>query len=105
MRGFNLPVWCLKEVNTVGIFDVVQRYIELVQKEGNEAHQKAVEIGKIASAKPSLAHSLKALLTSENCQKGMREYLRSFEDGKVMELAEAIGVENNVLADISRLLV
>ena len=103
MRGLNLPVWCLEEVDTVGIFDVVQKYIELVQKEGNEAHKKAVEIGKVASAKPSLADSLFALLTSENCQKGMREYLRSFESGKVMELATAIGAENNVLVDIRRL--
>jgi len=103
MRGLNLPVWCLEEVDTVSIFNVVQKYIELVQKEGNEAHKKAVEIGKIASAKASLADSLFALLTSENCQKGMREYLRSFESGKVMELATAIGSENNVLADIRRL--
>ncbi len=103
MRGLNLPVWCLEDVDTVGIFDVVQRYIELVQKEGNEAHKKAVEIGKIASAKPSLADNLFALLTSENCQKGMRKYLSSFEGGKVMELATVIGAENNVLVDIRRL--
>jgi hypothetical protein len=103
MRGLSLPVWCLEEVDTVGIFDVVQRYIELVQKEGNEAHKKAVEIGKISSAKPSLADNLFALLTRENCQKGMREYLRSFEGGKVMELAMAIGAESNVFADIRRL--
>lgn len=104
MGGLNLPVWCLEEVDTVGIFDVVQRYIELVQKEeGNEAHKKAVEIGRIASAKPSIAEGLFTLLTSENCQKGMREYLRIFEGGKVMELAAAIGAENNVLADICRL--
>lgn len=103
MRGLNLPVWCLEEVDTIGIFDVVQKYIELVQKEGNEAHKKAVEIGKVASAKPSLTDSLFALLTSENCQKGMREYLRSFEGGKVLELATVIGAENNVLADIRRL--
>ncbi|MDK2988953.1 MAG: hypothetical protein PWR16_482 [Methanoculleus sp.] len=103
MRELSLPVWCLEEVDTVGIFDVVQKYIELVQKEGNEAHKKAVEIGKIASAKPYLADSLFALLTKENCREGMREYLRSFEGGKVMELATAIGAENNVLADIRRL--
>jgi len=103
MRGLNLPVWCLEEVDTVGIFDVVRKYIELVQKEGNEAHKKAVEIGKIASAKPSLADNLFALLTSENCQKGMRGYLHYFEDGKVMQLAKAIGTENNVLADIRRI--
>lgn len=98
-----LPVWCLEEVDTIGIFDVVQKYIELVQKEGNEAHKKAVEIGKIASAKPSLSDGLFSLLTSENCQKGMREYLRSFEGGKVMELAMEIGAQNNVLTDIRRL--
>jgi hypothetical protein len=103
MRGLNLPVWCLEEVDTFVIFDVVQRYIELVQKEGNEAHKKAVEIGKIASAKPSLADNLFSLLTSENCQKGMREYLRSFEGGKVMELAAAIGAENSVITDLRRL--
>jgi hypothetical protein len=103
MRDLNLPVWCLEEMDTLGIFDVVQKYIELVQKEGNEAHKKAVEIGKIATVKASLADNLFALLTSENCQKGMREYLRTFEGGKVMELATAIGAENNVLDDIRRL--
>jgi hypothetical protein len=103
MRGLNFPVWCLEEVDTVGIFDVIQKYIELVQKEGNEAHKKLIEIGKIAIAKPSLADSLSELLTSENCQKGMHEYLRSFENGIVMELGTAIGAENNVLADIRRL--
>ena len=103
MRGLKLPVWCLEEVDTVGIFDVIQKYIELVQKEGKEAHKKAVEIGKIASAKPSLADNLCALLTSENCQNGMREYLHSFEGGKFIELAAGIGAEDNVLADIRHL--
>jgi hypothetical protein len=103
MRGLNLPVWCLKEVDTFGVFDVVHKYIELVQMEGSEAHKKAVEIGKIASIKPLLGDNLSVLITSENCQQGMREYLRSFEDGKVVELAKAIGAENNVIADIRRL--
>lgn len=104
MRSLSgLPVWCLEEVDDFGIFDVVQKYIDLVQKEGNEAHKKAVEIGKIASAKPSLADNLSVLLTSDNCQKGMRKYLRLFEDGKIMELATAISAENNVLTDIRRL--
>jgi len=103
MRGLNLPVWCLKSVDSFGIYDVVQKYIELVQKEGNEAHKKAVEIGKIALAKPSLADNLSTLLTIENCQKGMREYLFTFEDGKIMEIATEIGAIDNVLIDIRRL--
>ena len=103
MREWKLPVWCLEEVDTFGIYDVIHKYIELLQKEGNEAHKKAVEIGKIASAKPSLADSLIALLSSEKYQEGMRAYLRSFEGGKVIELATTIGAENNVIADIRRL--
>lgn len=104
MRNLSgLPVWCLEEVDDISIFDMVQKYIELVQKEGGEAHKKAVEIGKVASAKPSLADNLSALLTGDNCQKGMCKYLRSFEGGKIMELATAIGAENNVLTDIRRL--
>ena len=103
MRRLNLPVWCLEEVDTTGVFDMVQRYIELVQKEGNEAHKKAVEIGRLASNKPYLINNLSELLTSEMCQKGMREFLHSFEGGRVIELAAAIGAKNNVLADICRL--
>lgn len=103
MRGLGLPVWCLEEVGEFGIFDVVRKYIELVQQEGNEAHKKAVEIGKIAANKPTLADNLFALLTVDNCQKGMREFLRSFESGGIMELATTIGAENNVLADVRKL--
>jgi len=103
MRGFGLPVWCLAEVDDNGVFDVVQKYIELVQKEGNEAHKKAVEIGKIAIVKTTLADSLSALLTSENCQNGMREFLKSFESGKILSLAGEIGATSTRLSDISAL--
>lgn len=103
MRNFGLPVWGLEEIDELGVFDVVEKYIELVQKEGNEAHTKAVEIGKIASAKPILADNLFALLKGDNCRKGMEEYLHSFEGGKIMELAKEIGAEGSVIADIRKL--
>ena len=104
LRDFGLPIWCLEEVDTAGAFSLVQKYIELVQKkEGDETHKRAVEIGKAASAKPSLADSLSALLTAENCQKGMREFLRSFDGGRIMDLANEIGAQSNVLADVRRL--
>jgi len=101
MRGLGLPVWCLAEVDDYGVYDVVQKYIELVQKEGNEAHKKAVEIGKIAIVKTTLPENLAVLL--ENCQKGMREFLTSFEGGKILSLATEIGASGNVLADIRAL--
>ena len=103
MRGLGLPVWCLAEVDNCGVYDVVQKYIELVQKEGNEAHKKAVEIGKIATVKTTLSKNLSALLTGENCQRGMREFLTSFEGGKILSLADEIGASGNVLSDIRTL--
>jgi len=104
MRGFGLPVWCLVEVDDFGIYDIVQNYIELVQKEGSEAHKKAVEIGKVAAVKTTLPENLAALLTAENCRKGMQKFLTSFEGGKILSLAAEIRAsENDVLADIRAL--
>lgn len=103
MHKLGLPVWCLEEVDVAGVFGVVQKYIEFVQKEGNEAHKKAVEIGMIASVRPQLSDNLFRLLTIESCQKGMREYLSSFEGGRVLELAESIGAKNDVISDIRHL--
>ena len=74
MRGLGLPVWCLAEVDNYGVYDVIQKYIELVQKEGYEAHKKAIEIGKIAIAKPTLSENLASLLTEENCRQGMLQF-------------------------------
>lgn len=103
MREMQFPVWCLEEIDGSGAYNMIRKYIELVQSEGKTAHGKAVEIGKAAATKPALAGNLAALITKENCQKGMREYLSVFADGKVMELAKVIGARDNVLADTRRL--
>jgi hypothetical protein len=100
MRALELPVWCLSEVDINGVFDVVQMYIELVQLEGKEAHGKAMRIGEVAVVKPTLADHLVALLTVENCQNGMRKFLKSFEGGNLQSLADEIGASGNILADI-----
>lgn len=103
MRGLGLPVWCLAEADDYGVYDVVQKYIELVQKEGNEAHKKAVEIGMVTTVKTTLPENLAALLTVDNCQRGMREFLSSFEGGKILSLATEIGASGNELEDIRAL--
>ncbi|MBF0233944.1 MAG: hypothetical protein HQK65_13030 [Desulfamplus sp.] len=103
MRNFGLPIWCLAEIDENGVYDVVQKYMELVQVEGNEAHKKAVEIGRIAHVKTTLPDNLAALLTGPNCQKGMRQFLASFEDGKILSFADEIGASGNVIEDIRTL--
>lgn len=103
MRLLGLPVWVLSEVDDYGVYDIVEKYITLVQKEGKEAHQVAIEIGKVAEVKTNLGDNLHALITKVNCKKGMLEFLKTFEGGKILDLAKAIGAEGNLIDDIRNL--
>lgn len=103
MRDLAYPVWCLEDIDTTGVFDLVKLYIKLVQCKGDEAHDVANEIGKIAIHRPSSAQNLKALLTPDNCKKGMSLFLERFEGGKLIAVAKEIGAEDSVLTDIKKL--
>lgn len=103
MRDLSYPVWCLEDMDTTGVFDLVKLYIKLVQSKGDEAHDVANEIGKIAIQRLSSAQNLKSLLTLDNCKKGMRIFLERFEGGKLLNVAKEIGAEDSVLADIKKL--
>ncbi|MDO4575196.1 MAG: hypothetical protein Q4D98_08285 [Planctomycetia bacterium] len=103
MRELSYPVWCLEDVDTTGVFDLVKLYIKLVQSKGDDAHDVANEIGKIAIQRPSSANNLKALLTLNNCKKGIRIFLERFESGKLLNIAKEIGAEDSVLTDIKKL--
>lgn len=103
MRDLSYPVWCLGDMDATGVFDLVELYIKLVQSKGDEAHDVANEIGKIAIQRPSSAQNLKALLTFDNCKKGISNFLERFEGGKLLTVAKEIGAEGTVLADIKKL--
>lgn len=103
MRGLSYPVWCLENRDTTGVFDLVKLYIKLVQSKGDDAHDVANEIGKIAIKCPSSAQNLKELLTLGNCKKGMHIFLERFEDGKLLHIAKEICAEDSVLSDIKKL--
>ena len=103
MRELSYPVWCLEDVDTTGVFDIVKLYIKLVQSKGDEAHDVANEIGKISIQRPSSTQNLKALLTPDNCRQGMLLFLERFENRKLLNLAKEIGAEDVVLSDIKKL--
>jgi len=103
MRELGYPVWCLREVDTTGVYDIVKKYIALVQSEGKATHNIAIEIGKIAMQKPSVVQNLHAILTPEKCKEGMMEFLKHFEDGKLIELAKEIGAEELLPIDIKKI--
>ena len=103
MRNLAYPVWCLEDVDTAGVFDLVKLYIKLVQSNGDNAHDVANEIGKIALQRPSSAQNLKNLLTQDNCKTGMRIFIERFENGKLLNVAKEIGADGTVLTDIKNL--
>ena len=103
MRQLELPVWCLAEVDNHGIYEYVEKYIELVQKEGKEAHQKAIEIGNIALNKDTLGDTLAKFISKPKCQEGMREFLTRFENGDILTLAKDIGAETSLINDVQKL--
>jgi hypothetical protein len=103
MRELNYPVWCLEDVDHLGVFDIVKKFIALVQSKGDDAHDIANDIGKIAMQRPSSAKNLKDLLTAENCKKGIQLFLERFDGGKLIKLAKEIGAEEAVLTDIKKL--
>jgi len=103
MRELGYPVWCLQEVDTAGVYDIIKRYIALVQSEGKETHNIAIEIGKIAMQRPSVVQSLQAILTPAKCKEGMLEFLKHFEYGKLLALAKEIGAEDLLLGDIKKI--
>lgn len=103
MREFVYPVWTLEEVDNAGVYDIVKKYITLVQSDGQAAHDIAIDIGKIAIQRTSSEQNLADLLTAENCQKGMSLFLEHFDGRKLLSLAGEIGATDRVLTDIKKL--
>ena len=103
MRDFVSPVWTLEEVDNTGVYDIVKKYIALIQSDGKAAHTIAIEIGKIGMQRSSCGDHLQALLTADNCLNGMSLFIQHFEGGKLSTLAKEIGASDHVLSDIKKL--
>ncbi len=103
MREFVYPVWTLEEIDNAGVYDIVKKYIALVQSDGKAAHDIAIDIGKIAIQRKSSEQNLRNLLTAENCQKGMSLFLEHFDGRRLLSLADEIGASDHVLSDIKKL--
>lgn len=103
MRDFGYPIWSLEEIDNTGVFDIIKKYISLVQSEGKLTHNIAIEIGKIVKQKPSLPANLKNILNEDNCRAGMMSFLNHFEDGKLILLAKKNHAEELLPLDIKKI--
>ena len=78
MQNLGLPVWCLKAVDDDGVYDIISKYILLVQKEGEDAHQIAKEIGAESLKNDKIVSRLHDLLTPGKLPQRHAEVYRRF---------------------------
>ncbi len=103
MREIGYPVWCLEELDRTGIYELLDLYIQLVQKDNDKADDVANRIGKYALAHKNCEEKLKALLAQPNPQEGTRLFLERFEAGRLWQVAAEIQAQNAVLNDVKGL--
>lgn len=103
MKELSFPIWTLKyilsERETTTTKEVLAEIIDLfcgIANSNNIGTSKtdsdiAISIGKSAISNREAATDLKKLLSKENCTNGMLSYLKEFENGLLVELAEQVG--------------
>jgi len=102
MKEFSFPIWTLKYVldndKLTTRNEVLSSLIDCyggIANSNNMVDNKsdndiALEIGSICLSNPSAAADLQSLLTFEKCTDGMKNYLKTFDDGKLPLIAEQL---------------
>ena len=70
-------------------------------KAGETVPTLAGQLGKMLTQIPTASKNLATLITEENGAKAMQEFLHEFENGELLSVADAIGIQN-VIGDVKR---
>lgn len=103
MKEFSFPIWTIKSVlpsmelktDRAILEELIDSYCGIANS-NNMGKSKtdsdiALAIGDLSAKNPEAKEDLRALLTKDNCTAGMRTYVREFEGGELVSLAEEIG--------------
>ena len=114
MRDLAFPIWCVKNVvNATAHTTPSDVLTKLIDDFGGVANNQnmgggrtdtdiALEIGKLCRENKSSIMDMAAIVTRENCQKGMQEYLKTFDGGLLPELAKQIGDHGQYLNTLKK---
>lgn len=105
MKGLSFPIWTLKSIleseseSLKTEKGILEELIDLFCGIANSNNMGkattesdiAMSIGRLAFAHPTAAQDLKSLMSKEKCTQGMAAYLKTFENGELVSLAEAVG--------------
>jgi len=103
LKDLGYPIWSFKELDTNGLEDFIDKLVALANPHntGDSVAKTASAIGRMSIQTPTAAQNLFALLTKDNAPKAMKEFLKYFENGEVLSLADEIGVADALL-DVRR---
>lgn len=110
MTSFKFPIWTLKYININCSTDkkiienLIDLYVELANNSASSRSETdiALDVGKLYISNNSLAIDFKELLTKENCDSGMLNYITKYKDGVLIELARSIGDSGSFVNDIHK---
>ena len=103
MKEYSFPIWTLKSIlgeevlktDATVLAEIIDSFCGIANSNNMGASKSdsdiAMAIGKLAKENPSAADDLKRLLNKEKCTQGMTAYLKTFEDGTLVALAEQVG--------------
>lgn len=97
-KKFGLPFWVLKEQATGIEDDFITELIKLLNPEqGTNTSIVSGQIGRLAEKDKSLEARLKTLIKPENFDSAMKSFLKDFDGGKLLALAEEIHVPDDTV--------
>ena len=103
MRDLSFPVWSVKYIlsktDTVTDKDVlahiIDNYCGIANRENVKGYNTEADIaqaiGHLCMDNPSAASDLQNIITKDNCTDGMIEYVKTFDNGILIDLSSKIG--------------
>lgn len=103
MKEYSFPIWTLKSIldeeglktDAAVLAEIIDSFCGIANSNNMGTSKSdsdiAMSIGKLAMYNPSAADDMKLLLSKEKCTQGMAAYLKNFENGALVALAEQVG--------------
>lgn len=104
LKKLGYPIWCFTEIDTHDLGKFIERISDIANdRTGDNVPNLAGKLGKMLRDTRSSSDELVKLLTKENGREALAEFLKSYREGKLIQLAGEIDAPN-MIGDVSELL-
>ncbi len=103
MKTFSFPIWLIEydmddvdfKTSKETVCSLIDNYCAIANNQndgkGKTDSDIALEIGECCLANPDVVEDLKQILKKDRCKQGMLKYLETYEGGKLVSIAKAVG--------------